>query len=96
MNRSLRLTQEEKETIEQKLQHPSLPSVLEQAIESYITQKVGKPWNDPIILERIRSAILAQKATYWKDGSRRTITYRKGYQVFAYLSYQMPVYFLQF
>jgi hypothetical protein len=96
MNGSLHLTQGEKKTIEQKLQHPSLPSVLEQAIESYITQKVGKPWNDPIILERIRSAILAQKATYWKEGKRRTITYRKGYQVFAYLSYQMPVYFLQF
>jgi SAM-dependent methyltransferase len=69
---------------------------LQDLTEQYIGYKTGKPWNDPLVLERIRSAIMQQKGQYWKEGEPRRIGYRKGYAVIAYLAYHAPVYFSQF
>ncbi len=96
MTERFRLSREEEKSIRKKLTDPVLPSALEQSIESYISKKVGRSWDDPVILERIRAAILAQKAAYWREGERRAIGYRKGYQIVAYLAYHLPVYFSQF
>ena len=62
----------------------------------YIEFKTGKPWDDPVVLQRTRSAIMQQKGQYWKEGEPRKIGYRKGYAVIAYLAYHAPVYFSQF
>jgi hypothetical protein len=69
---------------------------LQELTEQYIEFKTGKPWDDPLVLQRIRSAILQQKGQYWKEGASRRIGYRKGYAVIAYLAYHAPVYFSQF
>jgi Predicted rRNA methylase len=82
--------------LERSLRTLTLPAPLQRLIESYIEKKTGKAWNDPVVLERIRAAIIAQKGSYWKEGSGRKIRYRTGYSVLAYLSYQMPVFFAQF
>ncbi len=47
-------------------------------------------------LEKIRKAVVSQKAQYWKAGKSRKIDYRSGYSVLGYLAYQFPVYFAQF
>jgi len=73
----------------------SMPSVLETAIEQYIAGKTGKDWSDPVILERLRRAIVAQKNDYWKPAGRRSLQYTKGYAVLGYLAYHFPVYFMQ-
>ncbi len=73
----------------------TMPSVLEAAIEQYITRKTGKDWSDPIILERLRRAIVAQKDDYWKPTDKRSLQYTKGYSVLGYLVYHFPVYFMQ-
>lgn len=73
----------------------SIPFALEQAIESYLTKKVGKDWTDPVILERLRRAIVAQKDDYWKPAHKRSLKYTKGYSVLGYLAYHFPVYFMQ-
>ena len=73
----------------------SMPSVLEAAIEQYITRKTGKNWTDPVILERLRRAIVAQKDDYWKPSDKRSLQYTKGYSVLGYLAYHFPVYFMQ-
>ena len=78
------------------LQSPSLPEDFESKINDFIVKKTGKPWDDPLTLERIRTAVREQKAGYWREGSSRNIEYRKGYSVMAYLAYQAPVYILQF
>jgi SAM-dependent methyltransferase len=72
-----------------------LPAPLTQGIEKYITKKVGKDWNDPVIIERLRRAIVAQKDDYWKPEQKRSLQYTKGYSVLAYLAYHFPVYFMQ-
>jgi len=72
-----------------------LPAPLAQRIEKYITKKVGKDWNDPVIIERLRRAIVAQKDDYWKPEHKRSLQYTKGYSVLAYLAYHFPVYFMQ-
>jgi 2-polyprenyl-3-methyl-5-hydroxy-6-metoxy-1,4-benzoquinol methylase len=77
------------------LRSPVLPSRWEGLVRAYIEKKTGKEWDDPVVLERIRQAILAQKAQYWKEGATRRIGYRKGYAVMAYLDYQAPGYFIQ-
>jgi SAM-dependent methyltransferase len=77
------------------LSEGGLPFDLQQLIEEYITGKTGKPWNDAITLQRIRTSIMQQKSQYWREGNRK-IGYRKGYAVFAYLAYQAPVTFFQF
>jgi SAM-dependent methyltransferase len=72
-----------------------IPAILERAIEEYITKKVGKMWDDPVILERLRRAVVAQKDDYWKPSQRRRLQYTKGYRVLSYLAYHFPVYFMQ-
>jgi SAM-dependent methyltransferase len=72
----------------------ALPPCIEDAIERYISNKVGKDTFDPVILNRIRHAVVSQKDSYWKRQGRH-ITYRKGYSVFGYLAYHFPVYFTQ-
>ncbi len=72
-----------------------LPAPLAQGIENYITKKVGKDWNDPVIIERLRRAIVAQKDDYWKPSLKRSLQYIKGYSVLSYLAYHFPVYFIQ-
>lgn len=73
----------------------ALPAVLGQSIEEYITRKVGKEWYDPVILERLRRAIVAQKDDYWKPVEKRSLQYTKAYSVLGYLAYHFPVYFMQ-
>jgi len=58
-------------------------------------KKTGKAWNDPAVVEKLRKAIVEQKADYWKEGRKRRITYETGYSVLGYLAYQFPVYFIQ-
>ena len=72
-----------------------LPRLLTQNIEKYITKKVGKNWDDPVIIERLRKAIVAQKDDYWKPSAKRSLQYIKGYSVLGYLAYHFPVYFMQ-
>jgi hypothetical protein len=75
---------------------PRIPFSLERLIEDYISRKVGRRFDDPVILDRIRGAITRQKDLYWKERKRREIPYDKGYDVFGYLAYQLPVYVIQF
>lgn len=75
---------------------PAVSRKLERIVEQYIEKKTGKNWDDPITLERMRKAVLSQKADYWREGKSRKITYEKGYDVVGYLAYQFPVYFVQF
>jgi SAM-dependent methyltransferase len=77
------------------LEKRELPPVLAGAIEDYITKKVGKPWDDPVTVERLRKAITAQKDDYWKPLHQRSLRYTKGYSVLGYLAYHFPVYFMQ-
>ncbi len=77
------------------LEQRELPAVLAGAMEQYITKKVGKSWDDPTTLERLRKAITAQKDDYWKPLHRRSLRYTKGYSVLGYLAYHFPVYFMQ-
>jgi len=77
------------------LEQRELPSALASAIEHYITKKVGKPWDDPVTLDRLRKAITAQKDDYWKPLHQRSLRYTKGYSVLGYLAYHFPVYFIQ-
>jgi SAM-dependent methyltransferase len=72
-----------------------LPPALGLAVEQYITKKVGKDWHDPVILERLRKAIVAQKDDYWKPAEKRSLQYTKAYSVLGYLAYHFPVYFMQ-
>ena len=72
-----------------------LPPALERAVEEYITKKVGKDWHDPVILDRLRKAIVAQKDDYWKPVQKRSLQYTKAYSVLGYLAYHFPVYFIQ-
>jgi len=74
--------------------HPKIPESIQSLFECYIEEKTGKRWNDPIVIKRIRNAILQQKAQYWGRSGR--IGYRKGYSVMGYLAYQAPVYIVQF
>ncbi|WP_424037368.1 small ribosomal subunit Rsm22 family protein [Methanoregula sp.] len=85
----------EEKRLEAYLSLSSLPSILEAAIEQYITGKTGKDWSDPILLERLRRAIVAQKDDYWKPADKRSLHYTKGYAVLGYLAYHFPVYFMQ-
>jgi SAM-dependent methyltransferase len=77
------------------LAHPFISGRLQELIESYITRKTGKSWDDPVVLDRIRAAIRAQKGEYWDQAGGRAISYRAGYRVLAYLAYQAPVSFMQ-
>jgi hypothetical protein len=72
-----------------------MPGSLAQSIESYLTKKVGKDWHDPVIIERLRRAIVSQKDDYWKPSHKRSLNYIKGYSVLGYLAYHFPVFFIQ-
>jgi hypothetical protein len=72
-----------------------IPPALERAVEAYLAKKTGKPFDDPVTLERLRRSIVAQKDEYWKAPARRKPAYGKGYSVLAYLAYHFPVYFMQ-
>ncbi|MGA9141049.1 MAG: small ribosomal subunit Rsm22 family protein [Methanocella sp.] len=90
------LSDKEKEQQEAFFNAPRVPRKLERLIEKYIDKKTAKPWDDPVVLDKIRKAIISQKAQYWKAGQARKIDYRSGYSVLGYLAYQFPVYFVQF
>ncbi|MGE5548891.1 MAG: small ribosomal subunit Rsm22 family protein [Bacillota bacterium] len=92
----LELNEEEKERQRAYFAAPRVPRKLERLIERYVEKKTAKPWDDPAVLEKIRKAIVTQKARYWKAGEARRIDYRSGYSVIGYLAYQFPVYFVQF
>jgi len=72
-----------------------LPSAIENSIEQYIVQKTGKLLDDPVVLERLRKGIVAQKSDYWKPTHKRSLQYTKAYSVLGYLAYHFPVYFIQ-
>jgi len=89
------LNQRELERLDNFFAARTLPASLEQTIGSYISKKVGKDWDDPVILERLRRAIVFQKDDYWKPTNQRSLRYTKGYSVLGYLAYHFPVYFMQ-
>ena len=60
------LNQEESKRQDAFFTERSIPHVLAQSIEQYITKKTGRGWGDPVIIERIRRAIVAQKDEYWR------------------------------
>jgi len=91
----LTLQKEPLKNMEAYLSHGEFDEELQSLIEQFIGQVTGKAWDDPVVLERIRSAIMQQKGQYWKEGRARKIGYRKGYAVLAYLSYHAPVYIVQ-
>jgi SAM-dependent methyltransferase len=72
-----------------------LPPELETAIEQYIVKKTGKELTDPVMLDRLRKAIVFQKSDYWKPTHQRSLQYTKAYSVLGYLAYHFPVYFIQ-
>ena len=90
------LDEEERRLQEEFLASARVPGKLEDIIEKYIVKKTTRQWDDPVVLEKIRKAIVAQKAEYWKEGENRKISYDKGYSILGYMAYQFPVYFAQF
>ncbi len=92
----LELSEEEKKRQEAFFAAPRVPVELERLIEKYVEKKAARPSDDPIVLEKIRKAVVSQKAQYWKTGDKRKIDYRSGFSVLGYLAYQFPVYFVQF
>jgi hypothetical protein len=89
------MNQEELERQQHFFTKREMPGSLAHSIENYITKKVGKDWNDPVIIERLRRAIVSQKDDYWKPSHKRSLHYIKGYSVLGYLAYHFPVYFIQ-
>ena len=89
------LNADEAKRLGEYLELRTMPPLLEEAIGQYITKKTGKDWSDPVILERLRRAIVAQKDDYWKPTDKRSLQYTKGYSVLGYLAYHFPVYFMQ-
>ncbi|MGB8219679.1 MAG: small ribosomal subunit Rsm22 family protein [Methanoregula sp.] len=85
----------EEQRLGEYLELRTLPPALEMAVEQYITRKTGKDWSDPVILERLRRAIVSQKDDYWKPTDKRSLQYTKGYSVLGYLAYHFPVYVMQ-
>ena len=81
--------------LEKFLASGQVPSCIQDATEAYFTKKAGRDWHDPVIMDRIRSAIVAQKDDYWKPHHRRSLKYTSGYNVLGYLAYHFPVYFMQ-
>ncbi len=72
-----------------------LPECLQDAVARYIVKKTGKDLADPVMLDRLRKAIVAQKDDYWKPQMQRSLQYTKGYRVLGYLAYHFPVYFME-
>jgi len=89
------LNASEEERVSNYLGDRSLPPAIDEAISGYIAKKTGKALSDPVVLERLRQAIVAQKDDYWKPTGKRNLQYTKGYAVLGYLAYHFPVYFMQ-
>jgi len=89
------LDEDETERLTRFFAMKALPSLLQECIEAFISRKVGRPWDDPVILDRLRRAITAQKDDYWRPLEKRSLRYTKGYSVLGYLAYHFPVYFIQ-
>ena len=89
------LNASEEELVGNYLGDRSLPPAIEEAIAGYIAKKTGKDRDDPVVLGRLRQAIVAQKDDYWKPTRERALRYTKGYSVLGYLAYHFPVYFMQ-
>ncbi len=90
-----RLSRGEQERTDAFFKGCRIPQGLERAVGEYIARKTGKPCDDPVILERLRRAVVAQKADYWKSPAKRRLAYTKAYSVLGYLAYHFPVYFMQ-
>jgi len=90
-----RLSPEEQRRTDTFLKESRILPVLEDAIGNYIGKKTGKSLDDPVVLERLRRAVVAQKSDYWKPSAKRRLTYTKAYSVLGYLAYHFPVYFMQ-
>lgn len=86
------LSEEENKRLTGFLQRRQLDPRVEKLIYGYIEKVSGKKWQDPIVLDRIRAAIIAQKASYWKEGEKKQVHYKGAYSVFSYMAYQMPGY----
>lgn len=95
MNGNKILSPEEQHRLKTFFSSRRIPARIEWAIENYILKKTGRPYSDPVILERLRRAIITQKSDYWKAPQKRRLAYTKGYSVLGYLAYQFPVYFMQ-
>ena len=91
----LRISPEGDRRLRELFRTRAVPEPLQRLVEEYIGRKTGKPWDDPMVRERIRTAIRAQKGEYWREGADRRISYRAGYQVMAYLAYHFPVVYFQ-
>lgn len=89
------LKEDEEKKLKVFFESPRVPPKLEKLVEQYVEKKTGKSWDDLAVLDKIRKAIVAQKAEYWKEGKKRRVTYETGYSVLGYLAYQFPVYFVQ-
>jgi len=89
------LNPEESARLTRFFEQKTIPAILQKSIEEYLSKKVGKDWTDPVIIERLRRAIVAQKDDYWKPQHKRSLQYIKGYSVLGYLAYHFPVYFMQ-
>ncbi|WP_321420322.1 small ribosomal subunit Rsm22 family protein [uncultured Methanomethylovorans sp.] len=92
----MELTEEEVKKSEFFFRSAVVSAKLQTIIEQYISKKTAKKWDDPLVLDRIRKAVVSQKNAYWNEGGSRNISYEKGYNVLGYLAYQFPVYFVQF
>lgn len=65
---------------------------LEDLTEAYIEKITGKKWDDSAVLDKIRSAVISQKGSYWKEGKSRCVSYKSAYSVLSYMAYQMTGY----
>lgn len=86
---------EEYTRLEAFFRHPELPKEIEAGIREFIQAKTGKTWNDTSVLQKIQRAVISQKDQYWREGKKKQVAYRKGYDVIGYLAYQAPVYVIQ-
>ena len=44
--------------------NPEVPDYIQRLVEGYIERKTTKAWDDPVVLDRMRNAILVQKSRY--------------------------------
>lgn len=84
-------SEEEVSALRNFLKQRSVPE-LDRLTLSYISKITGKEWNDEAVLEKIRAAVLVQKESYWKEGSKKSVAYKGAYSVLGYMAYQMPGY----
>lgn len=88
-------TAEEVKRLSAFLKTQSIPELEKQTIR-YIEKVTAKSWNDPVVLEKIRNAIITQKESYWKEGAKKRVSYKGAYSVLGYMAYQMPGYVIEF